>query len=52
MKKRKKIQLMTPEEWAAWDKRGEELREAIRRLEIELATGVRPPRDESLRKAS
>lgn len=51
MKKRKKIPPLTPEEIAAWDRRTEELRDAIRRLEIELATGVRPPRDESLRKA-
>jgi hypothetical protein len=52
MKKRKKIPPRTPEEIAAWDERTVQLERAIERLKIELATGKRPPRDESLRKAS
>lgn len=42
MKKRKKIPPLTPEERAAYDARTEELKRAIKRLEIELATGKRP----------
>lgn len=41
-RKRKKVQLLTPEERAAMAERHERLLRAIRRLEIELATGKRP----------
>jgi len=43
--KRKKIILLTPEERAAQEARTRELMELIRRAEIELATGKRPPPD-------
>ncbi len=42
-KKRKRISLLTPEERAAQDARTQQLMELIRRAEIELATGKRPP---------
>ena len=42
-KKRKKITLLTPEEREAMDARTQQLMELIRRAEIELATGRRPP---------
>jgi hypothetical protein len=44
-KKRKKIVLLTPEERAAQEARTQELMRLIRRAEIELATGKRPPPD-------
>ena len=44
-KKRKKIVLLTPEERAAQEERTQRLMELIRRAEIELATGKRPPPD-------
>lgn len=46
MKKRKKIPPLTPEERAAWDARTEQANRAIKRLEIELATGKRPAADD------
>jgi hypothetical protein len=46
-KKRKKITLLTPEERAAMEARTQRLLELIRRAEIELATGKRPPPDYS-----
>ena len=42
-KKRKKIVLLTPEERAAQEARTRQLMDLIRRAEIELATGKRPP---------
>jgi len=42
-RRRKKIPPRTPEEIALSRRRREMLDEAIRRLEIELATGKRPP---------
>ena len=42
-KKRKKIIPLTPEEKAAQEARTQQLMELIRRAEIELATGKRPP---------
>lgn len=45
MKKREKIPPLTPEERAAYDARTEELNRAIKRLQIELATGKRPPKN-------
>jgi hypothetical protein len=41
-KKRKKVQLLTPEQRAAQEERYQRLLRAIERLEIELATGTRP----------
>ena len=46
-RKRKKIILLTPEERAAQEARTQELMRLIRRAEIELATGKRPPPDPS-----
>lgn len=42
-KRKKKIPPRTPEQIALSRRRREMLDEAIRRLEIELATGTRPP---------
>jgi hypothetical protein len=42
-RKRKRIVLLTPEEREAQERRTEKLMELIRRAEIELATGKRPP---------
>jgi hypothetical protein len=41
-RKRKKIQLLTPEERAAMAERHEQLLRLIERAKIELATGKRP----------
>jgi hypothetical protein len=42
-RKRKKIQLLTPEEKAAHEERYQQLLRLIERAKIELATGRRPP---------
>jgi hypothetical protein len=42
-RKRKKIQLLTPEERSAMAERHEQLLRMIERAKIELATGKRPP---------
>ena len=42
-KRKKRKILLTPEEMAAQEARTQELMELIRRAEIELATGKRPP---------
>jgi hypothetical protein len=44
-KRRKRKSLLTPEEREAQQRRTEKLIELIRRAEIELATGKRPPPD-------
>jgi len=41
-RKRKKIQLLTPEEKAAQEERYQQLLRLIERAKIELATGKRP----------
>ncbi len=42
-KRKKRKSLLTPEERAAQEARTKQLMELIRRAEIELATGKRPP---------
>jgi hypothetical protein len=42
-KRKRKIVLRTPEEKAAQEERTRELMDLIRRAEIELVTGKRPP---------
>jgi hypothetical protein len=44
-KRKKRKILLTPEEKAAQEARTQELMRLIRRAEIELATGKRPPPD-------
>ena len=44
-KRKKRKILLTPEERAAQEARTQELMRLIRRAEIELATGKRPPPD-------
>ena len=46
-KRKKRKILLTPEERAAQEARSQELMRLIRRAEIELATGKRPPPDPS-----
>jgi hypothetical protein len=46
-KRKKRKILLTPEERAAQEARTQELMRLIRRAEIELATGKRPPPDTS-----
>ncbi len=50
-KKRKKIIPLTPEEKTAQEARTRQLMDLIRRAEIELATGKRPPPDVEPRSA-
>ena len=45
MTNRKKISLLTPEEWQAREERLQELLRYYERAKIELATGKRPPPD-------
>ena len=44
-KRKKKIALLTPEEWAGQEERLQSLWRSYERLKIELATGKRPPPD-------
>jgi hypothetical protein len=44
-KRKKRKIFLTPEEREAQERRTEQLMELIRRAEIELATGKRPPPD-------
>jgi PHD/YefM family antitoxin component YafN of YafNO toxin-antitoxin module len=50
-KKRKKIVLLTPEEWAAQEERLESLLRQIERAKIEMETGKRPPPEPSQAKS-